>query len=127
MGTATGAGIAAEIRGDPMRPHKSPSKKEAGLDASRHTRVSPGGQGEDFFLDILFHRMSEIAVFDRCDFDRCDKSMSPGLLSRDQQRWRGVPGLGKLRALRMAGFTTRESIGSETLRDALIGFDARVR
>ena len=58
MGTATGAGIVAEIRGDPMRPHKSPSKKEAGLDASRHTRVSPGGQGEEFFLDILFHRMS---------------------------------------------------------------------
>jgi hypothetical protein len=32
-----------------------------GLDVSHHTHVSPEGRGKYFFLDILFHRMSEIA------------------------------------------------------------------
>ena len=58
MGTATGAGIAAEMRGDPNQQNQNPSQKEAGLDASRHTRVSLEGEGEEFFLDILFYRMS---------------------------------------------------------------------
>jgi hypothetical protein len=40
---------------------KSPSKKEAGLDVSHHALVSREGKGENFSLDILFHRMSEIA------------------------------------------------------------------
>jgi len=34
---------------------KSPSKKEAGLDASHHALVSREGRGENFLLDILFH------------------------------------------------------------------------
>jgi len=42
---------------------KNPSKKEAGLDVSHHTLVSREGRGENFFLDILFHRMSAIAWF----------------------------------------------------------------
>jgi len=37
---------------------KSPSKKEAGLDVSHQALVSREGRGENFFLDILFHRMS---------------------------------------------------------------------
>jgi hypothetical protein len=41
---------------------KSPSKKEAGLDVSHHALVSREGRGEIFFLDILFHRMSAIAL-----------------------------------------------------------------
>jgi len=40
---------------------KNPSKKEAGLDVSHHTLVSREGRGENFFLDILFHRKSAIA------------------------------------------------------------------
>jgi hypothetical protein len=32
-----------------------------GLDVSHHIHVSPEGRGKYFFLDILFHRMSEIA------------------------------------------------------------------
>src|SRR5215471_9298684 len=36
---------------------KNPSKKEAGLDVSHHALVSREGRGENFFLDILFHRM----------------------------------------------------------------------
>ena len=39
---------------------KSPASKEAGLDASYQPRV-PRGDGEEFFLDILFNRMSAIA------------------------------------------------------------------
>jgi hypothetical protein len=37
---------------------KSPSKKEAGLDVSHQALVSREGRGENFFLDIPFHRMS---------------------------------------------------------------------
>ena len=40
---------------------KSPSKKEAGLDVSHHALVSREGRGENFFLDIPFHR---IAIYD---------------------------------------------------------------
>jgi hypothetical protein len=43
---------------------KTPSKKETGLDAS-HTHVSRRGQGEEFFLDILFYRMSDIGMLQR--------------------------------------------------------------
>jgi len=39
---------------------KSPSNKEAGLDVSHHALVSREGRGENFFLDILFYRMSVI-------------------------------------------------------------------
>src|ERR1700745_3526815 len=41
---------------------KSPSNKEAGLDVSHHALVSREGRGENFFLDILFYRMSVIAM-----------------------------------------------------------------
>ena len=39
----------------------SPSKKEAGLDVSHQRLVSREGRGENFFLDILFNRMSVMA------------------------------------------------------------------
>ena len=38
-----------------------PSKNEVGLDVSHHTHVSPEGRGKYFFLDILSHRMSDMA------------------------------------------------------------------
>jgi len=41
----------------------NPSKNEVGLDVSHHTRVFSRGRGEVFFLDILFHRMSVMAMF----------------------------------------------------------------
>jgi hypothetical protein len=34
-----------------------------GLDVSHHIHVSPEGRGKYFFLDILFHRMSEMAIY----------------------------------------------------------------
>ena len=40
----------------------NPSENEAGLDVSHHTDVSPEGRRENFFLDILFHRTSVIAI-----------------------------------------------------------------
>jgi hypothetical protein len=46
---------------------KSPSKKEAGLDVSHHALVSREGRGENFFLDILFNRMSAIACSRQLD------------------------------------------------------------
>ena len=39
----------------------TPPKNEMGLDASHHIHLSLEGTGESFFLDILFHRISEIA------------------------------------------------------------------
>ena len=39
-----------------------PSRNETGLDASHHIHVSPEGSGKYFFLDILFNRMSAIAM-----------------------------------------------------------------
>ena len=41
-----------------------PSKNEVGLDVSHHIHLSLEGRGKYFFLDILFHRMSEVADFD---------------------------------------------------------------
>jgi len=43
---------------------KSSSKKEAGLDVSHHALVSREGEGKEFFLDILFNRMSDNACCD---------------------------------------------------------------
>jgi len=40
----------------------NPSENETGLDASHHTDFSPEGRGENFFLDIPFHRMSVIRI-----------------------------------------------------------------
>jgi hypothetical protein len=40
----------------------NPSKNEVGLDVSRHIHVSPEGRGKYFFLDILSHRMSDMAI-----------------------------------------------------------------
>jgi hypothetical protein len=45
-----------------------PSKNEVGLDVSHHTHVSPEGRGKYLFLDILFHRMSDIAIFRQRSF-----------------------------------------------------------
>ena len=39
-----------------------PSNKEAGLDVSHHALVSREGRGKNFFLDILFNRMSVIRI-----------------------------------------------------------------
>ena len=61
-GLSTGDGIAAELRGDPKRKPQRPSNKEAGLDANHHV-LFPARGGREFSLDILFHRMSEIAIF----------------------------------------------------------------
>jgi len=44
---------------------KSPSKKEAGLDASHRTHLSLEGRRKNFCLDILSHRMSGIASYRR--------------------------------------------------------------
>jgi hypothetical protein len=40
-----------------------PSKDETGLDASNDSRSFLRGAERSFFLDILFHRMSNIAIF----------------------------------------------------------------
>jgi hypothetical protein len=60
---ATGVGIAAAIRGDPKRQKpKTPSTKGTGLDVKPPAGLQRG-EGKSFFLDILFYRMSVIAVF----------------------------------------------------------------
>ena len=42
---------------------KTPSKKEAGAGCKSPALASREGTGDPFFLDILFHRMSEVAMF----------------------------------------------------------------
>ena len=43
--------------------HPSMDKNEVGLDVSHHIHLFLEGRGKYFFLDILFHRMSEIAIY----------------------------------------------------------------
>jgi hypothetical protein len=50
----------------------NPSRNETGLDVSHHIHVSPEGRGKNFFLDILFHRMSDIAIYrQQCRDAKC--------------------------------------------------------
>jgi hypothetical protein len=58
---ATGVGIAAEIRGDPKRQKPKPLHEGDGAGCKPPAR-SPEESGEVFLLDILFHRMSEMAI-----------------------------------------------------------------
>jgi hypothetical protein len=53
---------AASQSDETNHPSKNEVRNEVGLDVSHHTHVSPEGRGKYFFLDILFHRMSEIAM-----------------------------------------------------------------
>jgi len=55
-------GLASPLPYAAIQSCKNPnlSRKETGLDASRHTQVSSEGAEENFLLDILFHRMSAI-------------------------------------------------------------------
>jgi hypothetical protein len=43
------------------------SKNETGLDSSHYTQRLSEERGEVFFLDILFHRMSDMAMLVRRD------------------------------------------------------------
>jgi len=56
---------------------KSPSNKEAGLDVSHHALVSREGRGENFFLDILFYRMSEMGMLRQTRYDILIPSPGP--------------------------------------------------
>src|ERR1039458_4680450 len=51
----------------------NPSRNETGLDVSHHIHVSPEGRGKNFFLDILFHRMSDIGIFQQLSEFHCSK------------------------------------------------------
>ena len=44
-------------------PSKNEVRNEVGLDVSHHAPHLSEGRGEPFFLDILFHRMSVIAIY----------------------------------------------------------------
>jgi hypothetical protein len=44
-------------------PSKNEVRNEVGLDVSHHARISQRGGEKLFFLDILFHRMSYLAMF----------------------------------------------------------------
>jgi hypothetical protein len=51
-------------------------RNEVGLDVSHHARISQRGGEMPFFLDILFHRMSEMAIFQQQSEKRQTKSHS---------------------------------------------------
>jgi hypothetical protein len=55
---------------------ESSSRRERGLDASHHAPGPREGRGETFFLDILFHRMSEIGIFHQMRADSRNLALS---------------------------------------------------
>jgi|GEM_PF-4920120 len=46
-------------------PSKNKVRNEVGLDVSHHARISQRGGEMPFFLDILFHRMREMAFYEK--------------------------------------------------------------
>ena len=60
LGLASPLNYAANKSGKIKIKIKSPSKKEAGAGCKSPALASREGTGETFFLDILFHRMSEM-------------------------------------------------------------------
>jgi len=52
-----------KLRGDPKRLRGKLLARERGLDVSHHAPGSHEGRGENFFLDILFYRVSVMTVF----------------------------------------------------------------
>ena len=61
---------------------KSPSKKEAGAGCKSPALASREGTGETFFLDILFHRMSEIGCFGSYQSELQTPTVSPMRVGR---------------------------------------------
>ena len=62
LGQADQLGLASPLKYAAIQSAKTkgPSSRQAGLDASDQPRVPFEGHGEEFFLDILFNRTSEI-------------------------------------------------------------------
>ena len=64
LGLASPRGSAASQSDQTNNPSKNNEvRNEVGLDVSHHARISQRGGEMPFFLDILFHRMSEMAMF----------------------------------------------------------------
>jgi len=70
-GSATGAGIAAELRGEQERQNQKPLSEGGRAGCKSPALASREGTGETFFLDILFHRMSEIGMLQQLTTDHC--------------------------------------------------------
>jgi len=72
-GSATGAGIAAELRGEQERQNQNqkPLSEGGRAGCKSPALASREGTGETFFLDILFHRMSEIGMLQQLTTDHC--------------------------------------------------------
>jgi hypothetical protein len=73
---------------------KSPSNKEAGLDVSHHALVSREGRGENFFLDILFYRMSVMGILQQAKvvgvpFRGSLNALSPTYWKKEGQTYSG--------------------------------------
>src|SRR5713101_6907685 len=63
LGLASPRERAASQSDQTNNPSKNEVRNEVGLDVSHHTRISQRGGEKCFFLDILFHRMSVMAIF----------------------------------------------------------------
>ena len=72
LGLASPLKCAAIQSGQTKNPSKDKDEvvDEVGLDASHHTRIFPEGRGESFFLDIFFHRMSAIAIYQQSELPK---------------------------------------------------------
>jgi hypothetical protein len=94
-------------------------RNEVGLDVSHHARISQRGGEMPFFLDILFHRMSEIAIF---------RPTTRGslVLAKESELWETV-GMAKPKARyvpRMNDPVTVEGVQGTLV---VVGIDARTR
>ena len=68
---------------------KSPSQKEAGAGCKSPALASREGTGETFFLDILFHRMSEMRIFHQLPPHVGNSEVKPS--SEQTERATGLP------------------------------------
>jgi hypothetical protein len=63
LGLASPRERAASQSDQTNTPSKNKVRNEVGLDVSHHARISQRGGEMPFFLDILFHRTSEMGIF----------------------------------------------------------------
>ena len=92
---------------------KSSSKKEIGLDASHCTRVSLEEREKNFFLDILFHRMSQIGMFRQLCRSEC-------FLSSASQAAVSLAGCGRRRRLVQFSFVLDSGVDLGVLEVAVV-------
>ena len=77
LGLASPRERAASQSDQTNTPSKNKVRNEVGLDVSHHARISQRGGEMPFFLDILFHRMSDMAILQQLHYPSGCGSLLP--------------------------------------------------